>query len=233
MDTPILPTAGIMQLGLAAGWALLLAWLVVALLQWFSAKPMARVRRVWAAWLALATMLVCWLPGAWSPAFHLGLAFQTPSVMSLVLCAMALWRWLVVQPAVSHPVPSAAQAAAQQAAVLGAALVGIVLGWILLLDTLALVRGTVYAWGYGRYALWALLVLALGWTLLLRWVLQASVLRFALPLFLVLLVFAATRLTTGNVWDALLDPWLWVALHVLAWQQLKPMLRSLRAVALQ
>jgi hypothetical protein len=25
-----------------------------------------------------------------------------------------------------------------------------------------------------------------------------------------LLLFAATRLPTGNVWDALLDPWLWL-----------------------
>jgi hypothetical protein len=29
-----------------------------------------------------------------------------------------------------------------------------------------------------------------------------------------LLVFAAWRLPTGNVWDAVLDPWLWIALNV-------------------
>jgi hypothetical protein len=28
-----------------------------------------------------------------------------------------------------------------------------------------------------------------------------------------LLLFAATRLPTGNVWDAVLDPWLFLALH--------------------
>jgi hypothetical protein len=32
----------------------------------------------------------------------------------------------------------------------------------------------------------------------------------------VLAVFVLLRLPTGNLWDALLDPWLWVALHVLA-----------------
>ena len=25
--------------------------------------------------------------------------------------------------------------------------------------------------------------------------------------------FAASRLPSGNVWDAVLDPWLWLALH--------------------
>jgi hypothetical protein len=28
-----------------------------------------------------------------------------------------------------------------------------------------------------------------------------------------LLLFAATRLPTGNLWDAVLDPWLWLALQ--------------------
>jgi hypothetical protein len=32
----------------------------------------------------------------------------------------------------------------------------------------------------------------------------------------VLLVHVVLRLPTGNVWDALLDPWLWAALQ-LAW----------------
>ena len=31
---------------------------------------------------------------------------------------------------------------------------------------------------------------------------------------LALLMFAATRLPSGNLWDALLDPWLWSALHI-------------------
>jgi hypothetical protein len=31
---------------------------------------------------------------------------------------------------------------------------------------------------------------------------------------LVLIAYAGLRLPTGNLWDALLDPWLWVALQV-------------------
>jgi hypothetical protein len=30
---------------------------------------------------------------------------------------------------------------------------------------------------------------------------------------LAVLVFALLRVPTGNVWDALLDPWLWLVLH--------------------
>jgi hypothetical protein len=32
----------------------------------------------------------------------------------------------------------------------------------------------------------------------------------------VVALFVLTRLPTGNVWDALLDPWLWLALQALA-----------------
>jgi hypothetical protein len=29
------------------------------------------------------------------------------------------------------------------------------------------------------------------------------------------LVFVSLRLPTGNLWDALLDPWLWLLLHAI------------------
>jgi hypothetical protein len=32
------------------------------------------------------------------------------------------------------------------------------------------------------------------------------------------MAFVVLRLPTGNAWDALLDPWLWVALHVMAFR---------------
>jgi hypothetical protein len=35
-----------------------------------------------------------------------------------------------------------------------------------------------------------------------------------------LLLFAVTRLPTGNLWDALMDPWLWVLLHGLLLRRL-------------
>jgi hypothetical protein len=221
MDTPVLPSAGAMHLCLVLGWALVLAWLFVATLKWIVPAPMTRPQRVWAAWLAVIAGLLCVLPGTWSPVYYLGLAFQTPSLMSMVLCAATLWRWLVAMPPLQTGALNQTVPTHDSVAMLCASLAGVALGWLLLLDTLALIRGAVYAWGYGRYALWSILALVLVWMLALRFVIQASVLRFALPLLLVLMVFAVTRLTTGNVWDALMDPWLWIALHAALLQQLK------------
>jgi hypothetical protein len=42
-----------------------------------------------------------------------------------------------------------------------------------------------------------------------RWVLSAVA---------VLAVYVLLRLPTGNVWDALLDPFVWLALHVQLWR---------------
>ena len=42
---------------------------------------------------------------------------------------------------------------------------------------------------------------------------SAGRMAFGLPLF-VLTLFALTRWPTGNLWDALIDPWLWIALLV-------------------
>jgi hypothetical protein len=36
----------------------------------------------------------------------------------------------------------------------------------------------------------------------------------------VLLGFALLRLPSGNVWDAVLDPWLWLAAHVVGFNVL-------------
>ena len=48
------------------------------------------------------------------------------------------------------------------------------------------------------------------------WVLGARLSQTApaTVLFLVLAVFGFTRWPTGNVWDAVLDPWLFVGLHI-------------------
>jgi divalent metal cation (Fe/Co/Zn/Cd) transporter len=221
MDAPVLPFMKTMHFSLVIGWTLVMAWVFVATLKWVSPVPLTRPRRVWAAWLAVIAGLVCILPGEWSPTYYLGLAFQTPSLMSMVLCAVALWHWLGAMPALqTHAADPTAQAR-ETMAILCAALAGVALGWCLLLDTLALVRGSVYAWGYGRYALWGVLAVVFVWMLALRFVIQASVQRFAMPVLLVLVVFASTHVATGNVWDALLDPWLWIVSHCVLAQKVK------------
>jgi hypothetical protein len=83
----------------------------------------------------------------------------------------------------------------------------VVLGYLLLLDTVALLPFQMYAWGFTPLALaCALVASCLPWVAGMR-----GPLSWTAPL--ALLLFALTRLPTGNLWDALLDPITWVALH--------------------
>jgi hypothetical protein len=135
---------------------------------------------------------------------YLALAFQTPS---LVLVAWALWCWAdVLQlrgPVVTTPLP--------------VALLGVLLGWALVLDTLnywpTFFNPQLYALGFDAAGLWGVLATAaavLLWTEVpRRWVLSAVA---------VLAVYVLLRLPTGNVWDAVLDPFVWLALHVQLWR---------------
>ena len=104
-----------------------------------------------------------------------------------------------------HPCPPA-NAAADTRSLRLLLLPGVLLGWVLLLDTLAWFPVSVYAWGFAAPAV----AVAVG-AAALFW-LQQGTRASALPL-CVLALFVLTRLPTGNLWDALLDPWLWLVLQ--------------------
>jgi hypothetical protein len=145
------------------------------------------------------------LPGPWSPAYWLGLAFQAPSVTTLLLCAVLLYRGLtayVMTDAMLH---------ASRNSLLAQAIMGVVLGWVLLLDTFAVLPVQVYAWGFSPAAV-ALVALAtlLPWAISLRGLLDPVAWTA-----LVVVLFVLLRLPSGNVWDAVLDPWLWLVLQVI------------------
>jgi hypothetical protein len=206
----LLPTAGLLRLYLPASWGLVL----VSLLAGASGAWPKRVR--WAAMGVLAVW--CFVPGPASPTFWLGLAFQMPSISMVLLCGWLLVKQLLpAEPAVS----SVGHKPRTSTLVLAAG--GVALGWLLLLDTFALLPFQLYAWGFGPAA--STLALAV---LLLPWVFAGAgrstrVLLAVAPVSV--LLFVATRLPNGNVWNALLDPWLWAALHVLLvkrlWQRKK------------
>ena len=190
-DNPVLPPPLAMQLALHGVWAVLLGCATLCL-----AGRLSLLYRWGAAGLvALWTLL----PGEISPAFWLGLAFQTPSVMSGLLCLG--WLWCSYRQASGVVLNAVSRRAWPWLAG-----VGVVLGWVLLLDTLAWWPLSVYAWGFSAAAVGAVALAAV----LLGGISGQAV--WALPL-AVLALFVATRLPTGNVWDALLDPWLWVALQ--------------------
>lgn len=190
-DAPALPTAWVMRLGLTLGWALVLASLGAGLAR----KRSLRTRRSLAAVLALWTLL----PGPLTPDYWLGLAFHAPSLSAMLLCAGCLQRWLWV------PTLSASASKPAPAARAGVWLL-VLLGYVLLLDTFAMLPLQIYTWGFSPLLLLVLLALSL-----LPWLRRGSAARWLVPL--ALLLFALTRLPTGNVWDALLDPWLWLLLH--------------------
>lgn len=199
-DLAAQPMLALQQFARPLAWGLVLACLLVALARWLAGRRGGRLRPQAVLLLLALALAAAFLPGGLSPAFWLGLAFQQPSLVASGLCAWYLLR--SVRPAVQAEEVGPWRAAAALA---------VLAGWALLLDTFALLPWSLYAWGWQPVAVLLMVLLAL-----LPWLLgqarRAPVLTYGLPL--VLLTYAALRLPTGNVWDALLDPWLWLAAHL-------------------
>ena len=205
-DAPALPTAAAMQIGLHLGWSVVLAWLgVAAAVRWWPGQQ-SRSQRRWG--VALLMALWAWAPGTYSAAYWLGLAFQAPSTVTVLLCAGLLWERL----ARATVAPSPPGVVTSDRRVLALATLGVLTGWALLLDTFAWLPVQLYAWGFSPAAPGLVLLLVL-----LPWVFGGSLahsgrfLWWAVPV--ALLVLVVWRLPSGNVWDAVLDPLLWLALH--------------------
>lgn len=191
----VLPAALAQFAGLYVAWAVVLVWGTSALTRRWS----PRYRWSVMAGVALVTLV----PGPSSPAYWLGLAFQSPSVTSVLLAGSGLL--------LAAPTRLKNGAVGRDWMGLAGCAVGAGLGWLLLLDTLAWWPVSIYAWGFSPVAVAVLgLALALGWAIFggaHRG--RQSSLVVGLPV-LSLAFFVLTRWPTGNVWDALLDPWLWV-----------------------
>lgn len=213
--TPVLPAPEAMQWGLQASWSVVLAWLGAALAARWTRAPAVPMG------VAAALAASAWLPGQASASYWLGLAFQTPSITAVLLCALWLGQHgLRCRAGGGGPAAQAAagvQARVQPTAVWAA--LGVILGWALLLDTLALLPVQLYAWGFSPLA--PVLALLLGG---LAWLLPGQGRNpgpQAVVWGLAVLLFVGLRLPSGNLWDAVLDPWLWLALHI-------PVVRRLR-----
>lgn len=200
-----LPALGWQQSWLRLGWGLVLSAVVVALLGCLGRRRAGVPSR--AVVLAASGWVCGWclLPGAWSPAFWLGLAFQAPSLAAgavalgvLAASGAAGLRWV-----------RGAQAALTQARDWAGA--GALLGWVLLLDSFALWPFYLYPAGFAPGALVLLLA-----CLLAPWAWRGGSWqqqRAALTGVVVLLCYGLTHLPSGNVWDAMLDPWLMLLCH--------------------
>ena len=197
MNSPVFPKAALRQVCVHVLWGVVLAaagWRLASVLQ-------AHWRLGWAALLGIGSSL----PSPWSPAYWLELAFGAPSWTSVLLCALWLWRQTRPQARFSNPwtpIPT-------NGIPVPWAVCGVLMGWVMALDTFAAlpVPHSIYGWGFSPMASLVLMVgTATAWVLSKRWV-------HALP-FMVLALFVLTRLPSGNVWDAVLDPLLWLYLHI-------------------
>jgi hypothetical protein len=184
-DSPALPGAWVMDAWLGWGWGMVLACGVAFFGRAWPVRRRAMAAALVAVW--------CWVPGPYVPTYWLGLVFQAPSISTVLLCGVLLRTRFS-----SGEVARLPQAFAMPLAVLG-----VVLGWLLLLDTLAWLPLELYAFGFSPAATGlAMAVLVLLAHRPLAWLFPLGV-----------LLFAAVRLPSGNVWDALLDPGLWLVLH--------------------
>ena len=210
---PLLPQDPYLPWIRQAGWALVLAALFSA------ASRRSAVPQLRAGYRLLAWLLALWacIPGPWGLSYWLGLAFQTPSLMAIALSLQTLWqslaqgRWALMTQ-VSGFADSGQRGPRRQYPYLA---LGLVLGWLLLLDSFAYLPVSLYGWGFSPPAFALMLLLALWpWVQGVRFSLMAQ--SPAPALLAALVVFALTRWPTGNVWDAVLDPWLFIALHLYA-----------------
>lgn len=195
---PWLPDSVAMRWGWRLSWGLVLA------------GGMIRLGHRWPrrVQLGLAVLLLAWSlwPGPVSPAYWLGLAFQSPSLMSTVICLV--WVGSRLKPGAPGPLLDTTQARALDLA----GLAGIALGWLLLLDTFAVLPVSLYAAGFSPAAVAvAALAASLPWVV---WGPRHPARGVSMLLGTVLLLYVLLRLPSGNLWDALLDPWLWLALQV-------------------
>ncbi len=178
-------------------WGIVIATLIVQLL-----PASLQLSRRGVLHLAGASILLTLLPGHFSPAYWIALAFQWPSGMLVGLCLARLarpWR----QPGASEGM---SVALAATLALFGA---------VLYMDALGLASLGLYFWGFGPRGapMFALAAMALC--------VAAIVQGRSRPQYFAALgaltLFTLLRLPTGNLWDALLDPLLWIwALYSLA-----------------
>lgn len=179
------------------GWAIVLAALAIGLWPRTRALPRSALAAFCAGMLVLMA-----LPGAASPAYWLGLAMQWPSGLLTGLCLAKLltaWQGSARQRMMTPPL----------------AAVFAVVGSAVYLDAMGLLSVGFYYWGFSPVAapVVALLLGALAAAAALRGLWPAH----ALALALAALLFGVLRLPSGNLWDALLDPLLWIwALAALA-----------------
>ncbi len=213
-ENPWLPEPFSSKAYLSVSWAVVLVAMGLGMVRWFQGsgnvansvgggRAQLWVKALWPWAMGLWALL----PSPWSASYWLGLAFQYPSLLTTGLCAFYVAQG--VRP--KHMVSAQSQSFANSG-LNSLALCGIALGWLLLLDTLNLLHLQVFAWGFSPLAVALGLCVAWGCAWAFRAATTNPFLKWAG--LLLMTVYVLSRLPTGNLWDALLDPLLWIYLHV-------------------
>jgi hypothetical protein len=136
------------------------------------------------------------------------LVFQTPSLMTLCACLAVAWG--DIKGPSSRLFGSHDQARLSP----GLWLVVVLVGWCLSLDAFGWLPWDVYSMGFEPRLLW------LAWGVLGLWMATAYLLplpdghaKAATCCLLATGLFVVTQAPSGNVWDAWLDPGLWLFAH--------------------
>jgi hypothetical protein len=183
-------------------WARHVLWSVVLLGVGQSLVVRLSRRPHWLQHLPWLLALWAWVPGPWGAGYWLGLAFQIPSLSAAFLALSIVLQRASRTPTFSRPSQFPGSWSMAWAAI------AVATGTLLLLDTFAVFEFSIYQWGFSPTAF----VVALG-IALLPWVISGTQgLRqpAVWTLLAALAVFLLTRWPTGNVWDAVLDPCLWL-----------------------
>lgn len=170
-------------------WAIVFTGLALVLLRRRFAIPKAA-----GLGLAVLSAAVAFLPGAASPAYWLELAMQWPSALSTMLCLL-----LILDDR-----PDAGRGLLPWR--LSAAIM--LVGAVLYLDGSGWIAIGMYFGGFSPLAA-PVAALALG-ALCAGALLRGAARPQAVALLGALLAYMIARLPTGNLWDALLDPVLWM-----------------------
>jgi len=203
---PLLPSTLMSWLGMRVSWAIVLANIVLQ----FSHSQTVGVRR----WIVLLAVIYAIVPGPVSITYWLGLAFQSPSIASVLLSLVFLSKDLLLTKDGGRDEESKLKVWINiQAAIL------IVVGYLLLLDTFAILPFQMYRFGFGQVPLLAIALIAFINLFICRKKYSSSKANGVL-IVVGVFIFAATRLPTGNIWDAILDPWLWIFLQAFLFQNI-------------
>lgn len=195
-------------------WLVILATFVAALLPVAWRNSRTKIRG-----LLLGTAALMALPGEFSPSYWLVLAFQWPSGVLLGYCLLRL-------RATGPGKPGIAFMPAAMAAVIAP------VGAVLYLDAIGVLSLGLYYRGFGPTGA---PVLAMAAALACAFLIVRGRARpAAIILLAAVALFSVLRLPTGNLWDTLLDPLLWVwAVLSLAIAGGRRLVRALRRPPLQ